>query len=260
MNIGDGMGFVYKAERSCTHDGPGIRTLLYFRGCPLHCLWCCNPESRSRDRIRGAKKLLHWIRPVSVDDLVDLASRDTVYYRASDGGVTLTGGEALAQPEFAAGLLAKLRERGIHTVMETSGYADDEALDLILPYLDMALLDIKHMDADRHRALTGCGNGRILKNARKIHDLHIPLIIRLPLVPGCNDDGDNLHVLGAFIKRSLPDVKTLCVLGYHNYALNKYRTMGIRYPMGDVPPATEAQIQRAAELLKPYVPEVRIGG
>lgn len=256
----DDAGFVYKAERFCTHDGPGIRTLLYFRGCPLNCLWCCNPESRIRDSFPGEGELLEWSRPVGVGDLVELACRDLAYYRASGGGVTLTGGEALAQPGFAAGLLAGLRERGVHTAMETSGYASEEALGLALPHLDLMLLDIKHMDAERHRSLTGRGNGRILDNARRVHDLGIPLVIRLPLVPGCNDGEANLHALGAFVRDSLPRVRTVCVLGYHNYASNKYRAMGIQYPMGDAPPASEAQADRAAELLRPYVPEVRIGG
>lgn len=260
MDTDDDTGFVYKAERFCTHDGPGIRTLLYFRGCPLNCRWCCNPESRMQGSFRGDGELLERVEPVSVGELAELACRDAAYYRASGGGVTLTGGEALAQPEFAAKLLADLRDRGVHTAMETCGHASEEALGMALPHLDLALLDIKHMDSERHKALTGCGNERILVNARAIHDLGIPLIIRLPLVPGCNDDEGNLHALGAFVRRSLPDVKTLCVLGYHNYALNKYRAMGIHYPMGDAPPASEAQANRAAEVLRPYVPEVRIGG
>lgn len=254
------IGFVYKAERFCVHDGPGIRTALYFRGCPLACLWCCNPESRSQAETTGEEEFLTWRRPVSSDELVDLACRDLTYYRMSEGGVTLTGGEVLAQPEFAADLLEKLRIRGIHTAMETSGYAGEEALALVLSHLDLVLLDIKHMDSEQHKALTGCGNERILHNARTIHDQGVPLAIRLPLIPGSNDSADNLHSQGTFIKQDLPAVKTLHILGYHDYARNKYRAMGLDYPMEDLPPATENQVNRAAELLGQYVPDVRIGG
>ncbi len=153
-----------------------------------------------------------------------------------------------------------MREYGIHAALETSGYAADEALDAVLPHVDMVLLDIKHMDGERHRALTGCGNERILANARKIHDAGIPLIIRFPLVPGHNDGEENLRALGEFVRRALPAVQTLCVLGYHNYAVNKYRAMGLDYPMGDMPPASEEQTGRAAETLKLFVRDVRIGG
>ncbi len=260
MGADDNLGFVYKAERFCLHDGPGIRTLFYFRGCPLHCRWCCNPESWSQNRQSGADKLLTWTEPVTAETLVELAYRDLLYYRFSDGGVTLTGGEALAQPEFAANLLEKLQRRGIHTALETSGCVSEKNLALALPHLDMALLDIKHMDSQRHQELTGCGNELILANACAIHDQGKPLIIRAPLVPGYNDSEENLLALGNFLQRSLPKVETLCLLGYHNYALNKYRSMGLDYPLGDLPPASDAQMRSAAELLKPFVPEVRIGG
>ncbi|MDR0363274.1 MAG: glycyl-radical enzyme activating protein [Planctomycetota bacterium] len=258
---GDGeAGFVYKVERFCVHDGPGIRTLFYFRGCPLGCLWCCNPESRTLGPIRGEDEFLMWKQPVGVQRLVELACRDVAYYRSSGGGVTLTGGEALAQPEFAANLLRKMRERGIHTAMETSGHAGDEAVETVLPHLDMVLLDIKHMDDGRHKALTGFGNARILSNARKIHDAGVPMTIRVPLIPGHNDREEDLRALGEFVWSALPAVKTLCVLGYHNYAVNKYLAMGLDYPLGDLPPASEERITRAAETLKRYVEEVRMGG
>lgn len=253
-------GFVYKTERFCIHDGPGIRTLFYFRGCPLDCRWCCNPESRAAGPIRGGDGLLPWREPVGVDELTELAGRDAVYYRSSGGGVTLTGGEVLFQPEFAARLLESLRGRGIHTAIETSGYAARDKLEMVLAHVDLVLLDIKHMDSARHSELTGHGNERILANARLVHEREIPLIIRLPLVPGCNDDAANLHAVGAFVHDDLPDVTTVCVLGYHNYAVNKYRTMGLEYPMGELPPASEAQITRAAEILRHYVPSVMIGG
>ena len=253
-------GFVYKVERFCIHDGPGIRTLLYFRGCPLRCLWCCNPKNMTRDSIRGEDELLAWNRMVGADDLAELAGRDIAYYRSSGGGVTLTGGEALAQPEFAACMLRKIRGRGIHAAMATSGYAGDEALAAVLPHLDMVLLDIKHMDSGRHRALTGRGNERILANARKIHETGMPMVVRIPLAPGYNDEKQNLHATGEFIRRFLPGVQSLCVLGYHNYAVNKYRIMGLDYPMGDSPPASEDQMNDAAETLRRYVADVRIGG
>ena len=262
MNSLSREGYVYKAVRFSIHDGPGIRTLFFFQGCPLNCLWCCNPESRPEaiQKFACQNRLLQWQRPVTIGELVDLATRDIVYYRYSGGGVTLTGGEVLLQDEFARELLYEVRKKGIHTAIETSGYSSPMALNRVLEHVDLVLLDIKHIDSEQHRLFTGVDNKLILNNAQEIHSRKIPIIIRIPLIPGYNDSEDILHMLGCFVRDKLPDVRRLCLLKYHNFALNKYREMNIEYPLESLPIPTDEQMMTACAILQEYVEHVQLGG
>lgn len=262
MNDMSQVGYVYKAVRFSIHDGPGVRTLFFFQGCPLNCLWCCNPESRPVGGVvfSGRERLLQWQTPVSVRELVDLAERDIVYYRYSGGGITLSGGEVLMQSEFAEALLRGMRAKGIHTAVETSGYAKQAALERVLKHVDLVLLDLKHMSSEQHMRLVGVDNDLILRNAQEIHRRKIPMILRFPLIPGFNDSEDNLHALGAFAQNKLPNVRSLCVLKYHNYGIDKYRKMQIEYPLESLPIATNEQAEKARTVLSRYFENVQIGG
>jgi len=256
------VGRVYKAVRFSTHDGPGIRTLFFFQGCPLSCLWCCNPESQPKtaQELAGQSRLMQWQRLVTIQELVDLAARDIIYYRYSGGGVTLTGGEVLLQDEFAQELLCELRKKGIHTAIETSGYSKPAALHRVLKYVDLVLLDLKHMDGGQHRRFTGVDNQLILSNAQEIHKLNTPIILRVPLIPGYNDSEENLRMLGRFAREKLPNVRRLCLLKYHNFSVNKYREMNIKYPLESLPVTTDEQLAAARAILQKYIEHVQLGG
>ena len=163
-------GRIFDIQRYSLHDGTGIRTIVFLKGCYLRCRWCCNPESQSYDiqemTMNGVKKTVG--RDVTVEEVMREVRRDLPYYRRSGGGMTLSGGEALSQPDFAEALLRAASGESIHTAIETAGFADKTVLDRVLPYLDQVLMDIKHINGEKHREFTSRDNGLILDNARYI--------------------------------------------------------------------------------------------
>ena len=163
-------GRIFNIQRFSIHDGPGIRTIVFLKGCFMRCAWCCNPESQRYDietlYENGSPKTVG--KDVLVKDLIPEVLADVPFYRRSGGGVTLSGGEVLAQPEFARDLLRAFKNEGLHTAIETTANAPFEVIKTILPYLDLCLMDIKHMDSNKHKEYTTSGNERILENAKKI--------------------------------------------------------------------------------------------
>ena len=215
-------GLIFSIQRYSLHDGPGIRTIVFFKGCNLRCLWCHNPESQSAvpelmsypDKCRncgactafcskaftdacskcgscasvcryGAREKCG--KKESADDVFDVILKDRDYYEVSGGGVTLSGGEPLLQPEFAAAILEKCRENGIHTAIETAGNVPSETLERLMPLTDLFLYDIKCIDTELHKNLTGVSNDLILSNARLLQNSGAEVIFRMPVVPGFND-------------------------------------------------------------------------
>ncbi len=273
-------GWIFDIQRFSVHDGPGIRTTIFFKGCPLSCLWCSNPESQSpkpqvlyfthlckgcatcvqvcpQKAISVENDALNYNREkcvncgacadaclyearilsgrqVSVEEICEVVSKDWRYYMQSGGGVTCGGGEALMQPDFLRALLTRLRDGlGYHTCLDTSGFAPWKVFETMLPHLDLVLLDIKHMDSAAHKKLTGVDNGPILNNARELGKRAFPVLIRVPLITGANDDEAHIHTLGKFLREnSLCDVE---LMPYHTYGLNKYRALGIEYPLSERP-------------------------
>ena len=175
-------GRIFNIQRYSIHDGPGIRSIVFFKGCPLRCRWCCNPESQNhaiQQMIRNGK--LETVgRDVCVEEILTEILQDAPYYRRSGGGVTLSGGEAFLQPQFAKAVLEACRGQGINTAVETAGFVPFDDVEPCLPLLDTVLMDIKHMDPEKHQLYTGRRNERILENARQIAQRHTHLVIRVP--------------------------------------------------------------------------------
>ena len=189
-------GRIFDIQRYSIHDGNGIRTIVFLKGCALRCRWCCNPESQSYEiqtmMVQGKPKVIG--EDVTVEEVMETVEKDRAYYWRTGGGMTLSGGESLCQPEFATALLRAAQERGINTAMESMGYAKWEVIETLLPYLDQYLLDIKHMNPQKHKEYTGKSNELMLENAMKIAKSgQTELSIRVPVIPGFNDTPEEIQ-------------------------------------------------------------------
>lgn len=237
-------GRIFDIQKYSIHDGPGIRTIVFFKGCRLRCRWCCNPESQAYDvqtmLVGGKPKVMGY--DTTVGAVMDEVLKDQPYYRRSGGGVTLSGGEALCQPDFAEALLRACKENGLHTAIETTGFAPWEVIARCLPYLDLILMDIKHMDSGKHQAYTTQPNALILENARQIAEAARELIIRVPVIPGFNDTQEEIAAIARFAA-GLPKVRRLHLLPYHRMGRDKYDGLGRPYLMGDVQPPSDEKMQ-----------------
>lgn len=254
-------GRIFDIQRFSTHDGPGIRTIVFLKGCALRCRWCCNPESQSYDiqQMRQGGKIKTVGRDVTVGEVLQEILRDRPYYRRSGGGVTLSGGESLLQPDFAVALLKACHENGVNTAIETTGYADPSVVERFLPHLDTVLMDIKHMDSRKHAEFTTKPNEKILQNARLIAEKANRLIVRVPVIPGFNDTEEEIGAIAAFTA-SLPNINEIHLLPYHRMGRDKYDGLDRPYPMGDVPPPTAEQMERLMHTAQRYGLTVQIGG
>lgn len=256
-------GRIFDIQRYSIHDGVGIRTIVFLKGCALRCRWCCNPESQSFDIetmvINGKKKIMG--KDVTVEEVMETVKRDMPYYSRSDGGLTLSGGESLLQPDFARGLLKAAKELGINTAMESMGFAKYETIASILPYLDVYLMDIKHMNPSKHADYTQKSNELMLENARKIAASgQTELIIRVPVIPGFNETEEEILDIARFAD-SLPGVKQIHLLPYHSFGRGKYEGLGREYPMGEaVPPSNEKMQQFKERVARNTALYCQIGG
>ncbi len=254
-------GRIFDIQRFSTHDGPGVRTLVFLKGCPLRCRWCCNPESQSYDiqQMTQGGKVKTVGRDVTVGEALQEILRDRPYYRRSGGGVTLSGGESLWQPDFAAALLTACKENGINTAIETTGFAEPAVIERVLPLLDLVLMDIKHTDSRKHEEFTTRPNEKILQNARLIAEKASKLIIRVPVIPGFNDTEGEIDAIAAFAA-SLPRVNEIHLLPYHRMGRDKYDGLSRPYLMGDVEPPPAAHMERLAQVAQRHGLIVKIGG
>lgn len=242
-------GRIFDIQRFSIHDGKGIRTIVFLKGCVLRCRWCCNPESQSYEietlMENGKAKVVG--RDVTVGEVMETVEKDRPYYRRSGGGLTLSGGESLCQPEFARDLLRAAKESGINTAMESMGCVSYETIEMLLPYLDTYLMDIKHTDPDKHREFTGRSNELMLENAKKIASSgKTDLVIRVPVIPGFNDRTDEIESIARF-SASLPGVKKMHLLPYHRLGQDKYEGLGREYLMKDVLPPTAEYMKMLQE-------------
>ena len=229
-------GRIFNIQRYSIHDGPGIRSIVFFKGCPLRCRWCCNPESQNHAILQ-----------------------DAPYYRRSGGGVTLSGGEAFLQPQFAKAVLEACRGQGINTAVETAGFVPFDDVEPCLPLLDTVLMDIKHMDPEKHQLYTGRRNERILENARQIAQRHTHLVIRVPVIPTFNDSEEEIGAIAAFAS-SLPGKPAMHLLPYHRLGEDKYGGLGREYALEGIPLLPEEKLHTLLRTARLQGVVCRLGG
>ena len=263
MNIYEQTGRIFDIQRYSIHDGPGIRTIVFFKGCYLRCRWCCNPESQSyriEELTEGGKARIVG-RDVTVAEVMDEILKDAVYYHRSGGGVTLSGGECMAQPEFAEALLRAVHEHGFTTTIETTAFAAREVVDRLLPHVDTFLMDVKHVDSKKHEEFCGKPNDLILSNARYIAENAKELIIRVPTVPSFNATEAEIAEIARFAA-SLSHVKELHLLPYHRLGQDKYAGLGRTYTLSHITPPDPETMERLAAAARAAAPTltVQIGG
>jgi pyruvate formate-lyase 1-activating enzyme len=234
---------VHSVESFGSVDGPGIRFVIFLKGCAMRCQYCHNPDTW--DRAGGNLR--------SVDDVLSQALRYRSYW-GEKGGITVSGGEALLQIQPLTELFHKAKDLGINTCLDTSAQPFSRkdgrfsAFEALMKYTDLVLLDIKHIDNDAHKRLTGSENENILDCARYLSDIHKPVWIRHVLVPGINDDDESLHKLRSFID-TLSNVERVEVLPYHALGVYKWEQLGIPYKLTDVKPPTEESVLHARKIL-----------
>lgn len=238
------IGRVHSIESFGTVDGPGIRMVIFLSGCPMRCLYCHNPDTWDP---KGGS-------PMTAEEILDQYEQARPFYKK--GGITVSGGEPLRQMEFLTAFFELARSKGVHTALDTAGQPfrpDDAAyladFDRLMKSTSLVILDLKEIDPEKHRRLTGRDNANILAMARHISDLGVPLWIRHVLVPGLTDDEDGLRKTAEFIS-SLKTVQRVEVLPYHTLGLFKWQKLGIPYPLPDAVPPTAEQVKRAEELLE----------
>ena len=237
MNVYKAMtGYIHSIESFGTVDGPGVRYVVFMQGCPMRCLYCHNPDTW---KIKSGTQM-------TVDEIMAGYRRNKAFYKK--GGLTVTGGEPLLQIEFLTELFKTAKQEGIHTCIDTSGITYNEKsiddFDELMKYTDLVMLDIKHINTDKHKKLTGCDNGAVLEFARYLEAKNIPLWIRHVVVEGLTDKKEDLVALGEFIG-SLKNLKALDVIPYHTMGEAKYKELGLDYPLKGVPAMTHEKAYEA---------------
>lgn len=261
-NYTKSVGRIFDIQKYSIHDGPGIRTIVFLKGCALRCRWCCNPESQQFDiqkmMFEGNEKVMGY--DVTVEEVMSVILQDKFYYKRSGGGVTLSGGEALLQPDFAPNLLRACKEYGINTAIETTGFARWEFIEKYLPYLDYVLMDIKHINSAKHKEFTSQSNELILENAIKIAESGmVDLTIRVPVIPTFNATHKEIYDIAMFAA-SLKGVKKLHLLPYHRLGQAKYDGLGREYTLDNIDLIPDAYMQELLETAKKSGLECQIGG
>ena len=254
-------GRIFNIQRFSLHDGPGIRTIVFFKGCYMRCAWCCNPESQNREieTLIEKDKEKNVGYDVCVSDIMPEILSDLPFYRRSGGGVTLSGGEVLCQADFARELLKACKEEGLNTAVESAASSSFAEIEKILPYLDLYLMDIKHMDSEKHKEYTGVGNEIILENARKIAESGVELIVRTPVIPGFNDTPEEIRAISLFAK-SLDGVMEHHLLPYHRLGMDKYDGLGRKYSLKEIEPPTKEKMEYLLSVAETSGLKCKIGG
>ena len=219
-------GIVFNVQRFSLHDGPGIRTVVFLKGCPLRCRWCANPESQSSEP-QTARDGSQYGEVMSDEAVWREVLRDAPFYEESGGGLTLSGGEPLFQIDFAAALLERARAAGVHTAVETCGAVPWVSIERALPLTDLWLYDVKHHTDEAHRDGTGQGNERILENLKRLTAAGTRVVARIPVIPSYNDREEDARAFATLL--SDMGIKRVDVLPFHQMGEKKYEILGIPY-------------------------------
>lgn len=308
-------GLIFDIKKFAVHDGPGIRTTVFFKGCPLNCWWCHNPESinpkpelvlfenkcigcgecfkvcpnkahelledgtreayrskstrvyhRDRCALCGecvevcyAEALVMEGEEVTVEEVMIELRKDIPFYENSGGGITLSGGEPMFQHEFALAILKQCKTEGMHTAIDTSGQASWQIYEEILPYVDLVLYDIKHIDSQKHKIYTGVPNKLILENLRRLSEYDIPIEIRMPIIPGINDAEEYITRAAQFLTE-IKNITRVELLPYHKLGGSKYTRLEKEYKLPDLEPPEEEEMVEAAEWIRSFGLKVHVGG
>lgn len=288
-------GIVFDIQRYSVHDGPGLRTNVFLKGCPLRCGWCANPESQQMQpelalfehncmtcgqfktpcpvcRSEGHSNELplrvdicptgaiHWIgERRTAGDVMREVRRDIPFYE-DGGGLTLTGGEATMQPEMAEALLRLAKAEGINTAIETCGHTRWEVFERLVPWLDDILYDLKHVDSGIHRQHTAMGNELILDNLRRLVAGNAPVTVRVPLIPGFNADAASVATIAEFVAALSGSVRGVDILPYHSLGRAKYAALGRDYPWQEFARLTDAEVEAFVAIFAAQGIAVGVGG
>lgn len=276
-------GTVFDIQRYSIHDGPGIRTIVFLKGCPLRCKWCSNPESQQYYpeviyrklkcigcmRCQGVCKVQaidsanpYWIdrtkctncsectlvcptgalsmkgKKMTVEQVIKELRKDATQYYRSNGGITLSGGEALTQPAFAKEIFKACKAQGWHTAIETEGYYDQQIIRDVMPYIDLVLLDIKSLNPEKHKQYTAVDNAKILESAKLIQTI-ARTIVRVPTIPEFNATHEDIDRIASFVAKEMKNVTEIHLLPYHNYGQGKYELLGRPYELENTPKVPE---------------------
>lgn len=248
-------GIVFDIQRFSLHDGPGIRTTVFFKGCPLRCIWCHNPESwlmqpqwmTGKDETGSHPKLTG--REMSIDEVMEEVCADKSYYQNSGGGLTVSGGEPMLQLEFLACLLEEAKREGIHTCMETSGFSEKENFARLKEAVDLFLFDIKYMDEEGHKKYVGVSNQAILDNLDYLYKTGARILLRCPIIPRINDT--DAHIEGvAGLTEQYPGLEGVEIMPYHDMGKGKWEQIGKKYALSDLKTMEDEQKEVLLERFK----------
>jgi pyruvate formate lyase activating enzyme len=288
-------GSVFNIQRFSIQDGPGIRTTVFMKGCPLRCLWCSNPESQStfpevahgdslcnkcsrcvevcevqaisltdsgvgidRKTCTGCGKCVEVCIPgalkvygeeMSVEKVYQEVVKDRLFYQNSGGGVTAGGGEPLSQADFVAELFKRCQDAGIHTCLDTCGYATPGVWEKVLPYTNLVLFDVKLMDPSVHRRVTGKSNEKILHSLKLVAAAGVPVIVRIPVIPGINDSQENITDIAYYVA-GLNGLREVNLLPYHRFGESKYAMLDRHYRLSDLTPPKSSQLEELRSIFK----------